>query len=85
MGRMKELYIKQEEARGIAARLLDETKYDLHTAYALGWKRVRAGLLEVEGEVLCTVITQLYAAREPLGGVMFIAPEDRDAPAAAVA
>jgi hypothetical protein len=84
MGRMKELFVKQEEARGVATRLLEETKYDLHAAYALGWKRVRAGLLDVEGEVLCTVVRQIYAEREPLGGVMYIAPEDRE-PAAAVA
>jgi hypothetical protein len=78
MGRMKEVYAQREEARPVAFKLLMETKYELHQAYELAWKRVRSGLIETDGQVLCDVINELHREGEPLKGVTVVIPETRE-------
>ena len=77
MGRMKELYARREEARPVAFKLLMEAKWQLHQSYELAWKRVRSGLLEMDGQILCDVINEVHQEGEPLKGVTVVTPEKR--------
>lgn len=77
MGRMKELDLLMQEARPAAFKLLMEVRYDLNWAYEIAWTRIRLGLLELDGDVICAVIKQLHAEGEPLKGVTVVVNEHR--------
>ncbi len=77
MSRMKELFAQREEARPTALKLLLEAKWQLHQAYELAWRRVRSGLIEMDGHVLCDVINEQHREGEPLKGVTVIITDER--------
>ncbi len=77
MGHMKNLDARMKEARSAAFKILMEVRYDIHKAYEVAWKRVRLGLLELDGHALCAVIEELHAEGEPLKGVTIVPAGDR--------